>query len=320
MSEIIIITGFLGSGKTELLKNLLDQNKKSIGVIENEVADFGVDSRISFGENVTVYEIIDGSVSGVNLENLVRVVKKLEHKDLIIIETSGAASLEPIISRLGELRVICVIDAERFSKADKLSSHTLQHVEHASLVLLNKCDLISENQKKKQLKNLRYLNENVVPSVKCKLNIDIKRLRKIKPLEKEKKNIPYILWKIKNNLGITNREIHKNINAITFRSHGRVDTKRLEAICRKYSVRAKGFINSDKYFNFVGNRFIVEKAPREFSINTIVIIGHNVFSNRGRIKNELKKCMSQDVKNQLQDFFYALKNQQNLPQRVRVVR
>jgi len=326
MVKVIIISGFLGCGKTELLKQIIRQNpNKKIGVIENEVAEFGVDGKISSLGNVKVVEINDGSISSVNLNLFKKVVNSMLNYDLIVVETSGAANLDPVLSILRdfEVYVFCVIDGERFAKADKLSTHTLEHIKSASIVLLNKCDLISLEQQQKQVRNLSFLNKNVVSCVKCKVNITNlwSQLNAVKTNKVKAHTERYLFWKIRNNLGIRKKdEAHKNINAYVYSSYGQVDLDKLKKLLASSNLpRAKGFIFLDKlfYFNFVNNHFEIQEAPQQkFMYNKIVVIGENVFHKRNYFRSELNKCIQKDISDKFSNFVLMLKNQQSLPERI----
>ncbi len=334
-----IISGFLGCGKTELINQFISQNQdKKIVVIENEVAEFGIDGKVSCSKDVKVIEINDGPISTVNLNNLKKVITKCLKKsrpDIILIEASGAANLDPILTSLKKIKLleiygITVIDAERFSNAKKLSTHTLDHVSQASVVLLNKCDLITKQSKAKQLKNITLLNKDVVECVKS--DIDMKSLLKtLKPLElksgKRKtgsKKSNYLLWKVRNNLGISSSgERHSNINAFVYEIYGKIDLNKLKNFFKSNNFpRAKGFVYlKDKklyYFNVINSHFIIEEAPKQHfkGMNRIVLIGNNVFSRRLSFRIRLNKCVQRNFLNKIQNLFWMLRNQQRIPERV----
>ncbi|MBS1266198.1 MAG: Urease accessory protein UreG [Candidatus Woesearchaeota archaeon] len=326
MVKILIISGFLGCGKTQLLKQIIDQNsEKKIGVIENEVAEFGIDGKISSHENIKVVEINDGSISSVNLGLFNRIVKSMKDYDLIVVETSGAANLDPVLSVLGdfEVYVYCVIDAERFANATKLSSHTLEHIKNASVVLLNKCDLVSKKQQEKQMRNLSFLNKNVINCVMCRVDINqlSDYIRPVRIQEQRIKKENYLLWKIRNNLGIKKRgERHRNINAYVYSSYGRINVKKLKEFLSRINLpRAKGFIVLDNlfYFNFVNNHFHIQKAPKQdIKYNKIVLIGEGVFNKRSYFRGELNKCTEKNINDKFSNFVLTLKNQQSIPKRI----
>lgn len=128
----MIVTGFFGSGKTTFINNLLLQNKDvKIGLIENEFGDVSIDSKlIANYQPESVLEFNNGCIccSIFNEFSLAlqELIKKHDHLEQLIIETTGVADPGPIIEpffqdtdlvRLFELScTICLIDSENFQE------------------------------------------------------------------------------------------------------------------------------------------------------------------------------------------------------------
>jgi len=324
--DTYIITGFLGSGKTELLNQMIEFfDDKKIVIIENEVADFGVDGKVSKSKKIEVIEINDGSISTVNLDNFRNVLKKVLKKkiDVLLIETSGAVNLKPVLVVMHERKlapvVIAVVDAERFSNAKKLSSHTLGHVSNSSLVILNKEDLVNKKTLQLQLRNLKLLNKEVITTTKCKIKKeDIQNLRPIILNKKIKlKKQSELSWKLSKHWKTKSIEKHKNINAYVYEGHGIVDEKKLVEFFEKNNIpRAKGFVFlEDKkmhYFSTVGKHFTKEDIPAEPKkrINQIVLIGENMYVKRQKYKSILRGIIKRTLKDKLSDIGNYVQNQQ----------
>ncbi len=334
--KIIIVTGFLGCGKTQLVGQFISQNSdKKIVIIENEVAGLGVDGKISNSHTVEIVEINDGSISNVNLDNFRRVLKKVipTNPDILIIETSGASNLNPVLAVLKDFRnivpyVISIIDSERFSSANKLSSHTLGHVDRASVVILNKCDLISVKEKNKQLKNLNLLNHHVIPTTKCKVDT-LKILKGIKPVYISDLKVPksksYLAWEIQKHWKFlrNKKEKHQNINAFVYETYGVVDEEKLKSFFKNSKIpRAKGFITlkdgETYFFSVVNTHFELEKAPipQTNKFNQIVLIGDSIYADRNILRPKLRKIVKKSVSNHVSDFGWYLAHQQNAPKQV----
>jgi cobalamin biosynthesis protein CobW len=97
-----VITGFLGAGKTTLIRNLLQQaNGKRIALVINEFGDIGVDGDLLKGcgiENCTdddVIELSNGCICCTVADDFIPTIEKLlgraDPPDHIVIETSGLA-------------------------------------------------------------------------------------------------------------------------------------------------------------------------------------------------------------------------------------
>jgi len=130
--SVTIVTGFLGSGKTTFINNLLLQNYEvKIGIIENEFGDVSIDSKlIANYQPENILELNNGCIC-CSIYNefslaLQELVKKNTHLEQLIIETTGVADPGPIIEtffqdeeleRLFELRgTICLVDVVNFQE------------------------------------------------------------------------------------------------------------------------------------------------------------------------------------------------------------
>lgn len=103
-----VVTGFLGAGKTTLIRNLLDNaNGKRIALVINEFGDLGVDGDILKGCGIEgcadddVVELSNGCICCTVAEDFVPAMQKLidrdEAPDHIVIETSGLALPQPLV-------------------------------------------------------------------------------------------------------------------------------------------------------------------------------------------------------------------------------
>jgi len=105
---VTVITGFLGAGKTTLIRNLIENaNGKRLALIINEFGDVGVDGEVlkSCGdENCSeddIVELANGCICCTVAEDFIPTMEKLlsrdQRPDHIIIETSGLALPQPLV-------------------------------------------------------------------------------------------------------------------------------------------------------------------------------------------------------------------------------
>jgi G3E family GTPase len=129
---VTIVTGFLGSGKTTFINNLLLNNYEvKIGLIENELGDTSIDSAlIANYQPENILELNNGciccSIFNEFSLGLQEMIKKNNQLEQLIIETSGVADPGPVIEpffqdseleRLFELSgTICLVDAVNFQE------------------------------------------------------------------------------------------------------------------------------------------------------------------------------------------------------------
>lgn len=122
-----VITGFLGSGKTTLMSNLLQNaNGKRIAVIVNEFGELDVDAELlrncghcelDHGGQNGIYELANGciccTVEEEFLPVMLELVKRRDEIDHILIETSGLALPKPLVQAFNwpEIKRWCTVDA-----------------------------------------------------------------------------------------------------------------------------------------------------------------------------------------------------------------
>ena len=148
---VTVITGFLGSGKTTLIRNLLQNNQgRRIAVLVNEFGELGIDGDLlrscevcpedEVAPQSNIVELTNGclccTVQEEFLPTMLELLKRRDSLDCILIETSGLALPKPLIKafRWHEIRnaatvdgVITIVDCEAVSSGTLASD--LQAVE-----------------------------------------------------------------------------------------------------------------------------------------------------------------------------------------------
>jgi cobalamin biosynthesis protein CobW len=118
-----VITGFLGAGKTSLIRNLIENaNGKKLALIINEFGDLGVDGDVLKGcgnENCTeddIVELANGCICCTVADDFLPTIQQLLDRDIkpdhIIVETSGLALPKPLVRAFGwpEVRTQVTVD------------------------------------------------------------------------------------------------------------------------------------------------------------------------------------------------------------------
>lgn len=163
MTQLIILTGYLGSGKTTTLRHVLTHLPESVktAVIINEYAAAGIDGKIIDNKKFTVKELDNGCICctrGRDLKQQIQQLKTLHNPDIILIETTGVAEPEPLLDIIEETKtpvksVVTVLDAYQYEKTRSLGDVSKRQITLSSLVVINKQDLV----KKEVLKELKSL-------------------------------------------------------------------------------------------------------------------------------------------------------------------
>jgi cobalamin biosynthesis protein CobW len=120
---VTVITGFLGAGKTTVLRHLLtNANGRRIALIVNEFGDIGVDGEVLKGcgdalcRDEDLIELANGCICCTVAEDFIPTMEKLvgrsDPPDHIVIETSGLALPQPLLKAFGwpEIRARVTVD------------------------------------------------------------------------------------------------------------------------------------------------------------------------------------------------------------------
>jgi G3E family GTPase len=155
---IIVITGYLGAGKTTLFNRILtSEHGRRVAVIVNEIGAVGIDHHLLLGGTQPLVEMSNGclccTVRGDLVQSLFELLERRADFDTVIIETTGLAEPAPILQavyadeRLGEQftlkGVLTVVDAKHIRGQLQETEEAAEQVAFADLVLLNKTDLVT---------------------------------------------------------------------------------------------------------------------------------------------------------------------------------
>ena len=185
---VTVLTGYLGSGKTTLLNHILTQeHDQKVAVIVNEFGEIGIDNQLVVDSDEEILEMNNGCICCTVRGDLIRIISKLlerrEHFDHLIIETTGLADPAPVIQsffvdeilyKQTELdAVVTVVDA-KYIQDHWDSSEAQEQIAFADVILINKTDLVSQEQIKELTDKIRSLNAiaKIQPTQNCKIDID----------------------------------------------------------------------------------------------------------------------------------------------------
>ena len=174
---VTALTGHLGAGKTTLLNHLLQRPGARIGVIVNDFGDINVDAGLVTGQVDEPASIAGGCLCCLeDVSGLDAALEKLSHPrlalDAIIVEASGLAepgALAQLIAaspvpRIRPGGVVDVIDAvEYFATLDDGGMPPARFAV-ATLVVLNKCDLLPEATREQTLTAIEARVREVSPA------------------------------------------------------------------------------------------------------------------------------------------------------------
>ena len=187
-TNLYILTGFLGSGKTTILLKLLDsltKKGKRIGVIQNEFGKLNIDGEILKNDEIKMVEINRGSIFCSCLRlTFVQALSEMadQHFDYLFIESSGLGDPSNIREILEASSVlcgdaynfkgaICLVDSVNFfDQLDDLETVHRQ-LKHCHLAVLTKTDLVDQARIEQLELKIRQINP--ICEIRTSANADI---------------------------------------------------------------------------------------------------------------------------------------------------
>ncbi|MBQ4570956.1 MAG: GTP-binding protein [Bacilli bacterium] len=159
MIKIDVISGFLGAGKTTLIKKLFESgfNGEKIVLIENEFGEIGIDGGFLKESGIEIKEINSGciccSLVGDFASSITEIIAKF-NPERIIVEPSGVGKLSDIINAIKEIEadvklniLATVVDGAKAKVYLKnFGEFFINQVDAADTIIINKVDKLSDEK------------------------------------------------------------------------------------------------------------------------------------------------------------------------------
>ena len=173
MVKIDIISGFLGAGKTTLIKKLFESKKlkeEKVVLIENEFGEIGIDGTFLKESGINIKEINSGCICCSLVGDFSKSMKELiaqYNPDRIIIEPSGVGKLSDIIGAVGKVDedlkiniLATVVDGGKTKMYIKnFGEFFINQVSSCDSVVIGKVDKISEDKLVEAVNAVKEINE-----------------------------------------------------------------------------------------------------------------------------------------------------------------
>lgn len=292
MIKIDVISGFLGAGKTTLIKKLLKAYKnEKVVLIENEFGDVGIDGDIVEREGFDVFEITSGCICCIMKKDFVKVFGKIIdefHPDRVIIEPTGISILSEIIDVINKAEfsnrctvnsLITVLDGISYLEHREVFGEFFEdQIANAGTLIISKSQIVDNETIDKIVISLKELNakapiitsnwsemshEEVRKLLNLDLDMDFKELfyTEYKPCSDNK----FDTIGIKTNKRFSIKELEETLEKLKTRDYGLV-------------LRGKGFvrgIESDLEFSYASDSYEVYETKTE-STGKLCIIGQGL--------------------------------------------
>ena len=172
MAKVDIFSGFLGAGKTTLIKKLISEgyDTKNIVLIENEFGEIGVDTGFLRESGIQINEMVAGCICCTLVGDFGKALNEVVEKydpDRILIEPSGVGKLSDVIIAVQDLDndkielngFTTVVDAKRYKMyMENFGEFFANQVEHASSIFLSHQQGMSAEELDSIVKDIRTLN------------------------------------------------------------------------------------------------------------------------------------------------------------------
>ena len=285
--KILLVSGFLGAGKTTFIKELAKNINLEFVVLENEYADIGVDKDFLNEKNLNVWEMSEGciccSMKGDFKSSIKRIYSEI-NPEYLIIEPTGVGMLSSIIENIREidnndieiLSPITLIDITSFNEyLETFNNFFIDNLKNTGKVILTKL----ENSSHFEIENIK----NEILKINNNLEIITDDYRNF-----QKEWFANLLNKsIDNKIIDKNFSLKTHINLRTF-SKENINLETMDELGLFLNklvngdfgkiYRAKGIVKIDGYwgkFNLVYKNFEMEPIT-DAKGTKIAIIGNNL--------------------------------------------
>lgn len=302
--KVDIVSGFLGAGKTTLIKKIIGDafKREKVAIIENEFGKVSIDGEILKGRNINIKEINSGciccSLSGDFKDSIEDIIDEY-NPDRIIIEPSGIAKLSDVLRGCKEIRrkesiainyIFAVIDVFNLDMyKEEFKEFYIDQVTNSKTIIFTRTDKCDDERIKEAVESIRKINSNasiVKAPLKILDGLDILKIAEKDLNNMQEKKIVKLTSKSKKSTKPV------RIGSKIFDSWGEETSKifninKIESIFTKIGItkecgnilRGKGFVELDS-----GRWIEFHYTPRQFQLKTavkqekgkIAIIGENI--------------------------------------------
>ena len=295
---LTLISGYLGTGKTTLINNLLRTTKKKIALLVNDFGDVNIDESLIEARTDSVLSIAGGCVCCSYGNELIETLESMNSNEIlpdhIVLEASGIALPSKIIQTISLMEflsfhgTVLLTDASRLRSQlnDLYISDTISlQIEQHDLLVLNKTDLLEEDELL-----------NCIDTLSKRFEIR-KFLKTVNAYIEEEDML--LDFGPSHKINLEKKQEHGFISS-TIKPTGTMNAEALSTLLRDpvYNIeRAKGFFKNKKgevcTIQYDGLTLKIEKTEKNEKESVFVVIGKKNFYNEKEFVEKLNGIQTQ---------------------------
>ena len=295
---LTLISGYLGTGKTTLINNLLRTTKKKIALLVNDFGDVNIDESLIEARTDSVLSIAGGCVCCSYGNELIETLESMNSNEIlpdhIVLEASGIALPSKIIQTISLMDflsfhgTVLLTDASRIRLQlnDLYISDTISlQIEQHDLLVLNKTDLLEEDELL-----------NCIDTLSKRFEIR-KFLKTVNAYIEEEDML--LDFGPSHKINLEKKQEHGFISS-TIKPTGTMNAEALSTLLRDpvYNIeRAKGFFKNKKgevcTIQYDGLTLKIEKTEKNEKESVFVVIGKKNFYNEKEFVEKLNGIQTQ---------------------------
>ena len=295
---LTLISGYLGTGKTTLINNLLRTTKKKIALLVNDFGDVNIDESLIEARTDSVLSIAGGCVCCSYGNELIETLESMNSNEIlpdhIVLEASGIALPSKIIQTISLMDflsfhgTVLLTDASRLRSQlnDLYISDTISlQIEQHDLLVLNKTDLLKEDELL-----------NCIDTLSKRFEIR-KFLKTVNAYIEEKDML--LDFGPSHKINLEKKQEHGFISS-TIKPTGTMNAEALSTLLRDpvYNIeRAKGFFKNKKgevcTIQYDGLTLKIEKTEKNEKESVFVVIGKKNFYSEKEFVEKLNGIQTQ---------------------------
>lgn len=169
--DILIVSGFLGAGKTTFIKELVKRGGREVAVLENDFAKGGIDAARIQDDQVNIWEMTEGciccSTKGDFALSVLTIANSVD-PEILVIEPTGAAFLGNLLKNLSQIEYeririlppVTVVDGAAFPFLTGDYRKLFEdQVRFASRIVVTKMENSPEEERQEMTKRLQKMNQ-----------------------------------------------------------------------------------------------------------------------------------------------------------------